>query len=125
MSQTPAAALHIGLLAAKGTAQPSRGLTQPVVGGDATEGARLRSLGAGKIARMNPTAPRRIGILLDERQRLRLRLASAHLGKSRQEIVIDAVEHYLTEVVPTFLHGPCSCIGGTQSETDPCCQDKP
>lgn len=124
MSPTPAASLHTGLLAAKGTAQPSRGLTQPVVGGAASEGAPLRSLGTGRVARMNPAAPRRIAVILDERQRLRLRLASAHLGKSRQEIVIDAVEHYLTEVVPTFLHGPCSCIGGAQNETDPCCQDK-
>jgi hypothetical protein len=96
-----------------------------VGGGNATEGARLRSLGAAKIARMNPTAPRRITVILDERQRLRLRLASAHLGKSRQEIIIEAVEHYLTEVVPTFLDGPCSCIGGAQNETEPCCQDKP
>lgn len=125
MSSTPAASLHTGLLAAKGAAQPSRGLTQPVVGGGATEGVRLRSLGTGKIARTNPTAPRRIAVILDERQRLRLRLASAHLGKSRQAIVIEALEHYLTEVVPTFLHGPCSCIGGAQNETDPCCQDKP
>jgi hypothetical protein len=74
---------------------------------------------------MNAAAPRRIAVLLDERQLLRLRLASAHLGKSRQAIIIDALEHYLTDVVPTFLHGPCSCIGGAQNETDPCCQNVP
>lgn len=129
MSPTPAASLHTGLLAAKGSAQPSRGLAQPlherIAGGGANAGTLLRSLATEKNTRTIAAAPRRIAILLDERQRLRLRLASAHLGKSRQAILIHALDHYLTEVVPALLNGPCSCIGAARNEPEPCCQGQP
>lgn len=125
MSPAPAASLHIGLLAAKGTARPSRGVAQPLVDGGANQTLHFRELVTERAAGMNSAAPRRIAVSLDDRQRLRLRLASAHLGKSRQAIIMDALEHYLTEVVPNFLHGPCSCIGGTRNGADPCCQEKP
>ena len=125
MKPSPAASLHTGLLASKGNAQPSRGLALPVseriAAGGLDAGPLIRSLAA-KPPRTKTATPGRLTIRVDERQRLRLRLASAHLGRSRQDIVLDAIEHYLTQVVPTFLHDPCSCIGGGNVENDRCLQ---
>jgi hypothetical protein len=68
------------------------------------------------------TASSRITLRVDDKQRLRLRLASAHLGKSRQVILIDALDHYLKRVMPTFLHDPCPCIQGESATGGECCQ---
>jgi hypothetical protein len=64
----------------------------------------------------------RITLRVDAKQRLRLRLASAHLGKSRQVILLDALDHYLTRVMPSFLNEPCPCIQGESATGSECCQ---
>ena len=128
MSPAPAASLHRGLLASKGGAQPSRGIAEPAserIARGMDGGTILRALAATKPPRSTAAASGRVIVRLEERQRLRLRLASAHLGKSRQEILLDAFEHYLSEVVPKFLDAPCSCIGGPGSDAGPCCRDRP
>ena len=142
MSASPAASLSAALLVAKGNAQPSRGLAQPM-----TErlGFAMRSINTTDTHDSQPEEPvapvtwpglptfvppppppdtafTRLTLRVDETQRLRLRLASAHLGKSRQVILIEALDHYFKRVLPAFLHDPCPCIQGGSGIGSDCCQ---
>jgi len=142
VSTAPAASLSAALLVTKGNAQPSRGLAQPM-----TErlGFAMRSINTHDTRDtqpMEPVAPvtwpgpptfvppppppstefTRLTLRVDEMQRLRLRLASAHLGKSRQVILIEALDHYFKRVLPAFLHDPCPCIQGGSAIGSDCCQ---
>lgn len=141
MSAGPAASLSAALLVTKGNAQPSRGLAQPM-----TErlGFAMRSINTADTRDSQPieaVAPvtwpgpptfvppppadpafARLTLRVDETQRLRLRLASAHLGKSRQVILIEALDHYFKRVLPAFLHDPCPCIQGGSAIGSDCCQ---
>ncbi|HEX4192777.1 MAG TPA: hypothetical protein VHY80_06750 [Stellaceae bacterium] len=145
MSSAPVASLSAALLVTKGNAQPSRGLAQPM-----TErlGFAMRAAATHDTRHIRPTeatspvapvtwptpqafvpppsppstAASRITLRVDDKQRLRLRLASAHLGKSRQVILIDALDHYLKRVMPSFLHDPCPCIQGESATGGECCQ---
>lgn len=141
MSTAPAS-LSAALLVTKGNAQPSRGLAQPMTEriGFGSRDADTRDAGLRNIGPINsapvmwpvppafvpsmPTgaAPGRITLRVDETQRLRLRLASAHLGKTRQVILIEALEHYFKRVLPAFLHDPCPCIQGGGAIGTDCCQ---
>jgi hypothetical protein len=141
VSSAPAASLSATLLVTKGNAQPSRGLAQPM-----TEriGFAMRAIGIQETRDTQPAEPvapvtwptpqafappppppntafSRITLRVDDKQQLRLRLASAHLGKSRQVILIDALDHYLKRVMPTFLHDPCPCIQGESVTGRDCC----
>jgi hypothetical protein len=143
VSTAPAASLSAALLVTKGNAQPSRGLAQPMTERigfglcDAdTRDAGIREMSAVEsmpIMRPLPpafvppplpasTALSRITLRIDETRRLRLRLASAHLGKTRQVILIEALEHYFKRVLPAFLHDPCPCIQGGSAISSECCQ---
>jgi hypothetical protein len=144
VSSAPVASLSAALLVTKGNAQPSRGLAQPM-----TErlGFAMRAAATHDTRDVRPTEPvapvapvtwpapqafvpppppstaaSRITLRVDDKQRLRLRLASAHLGKSRQVILIDALDHYLKRVMPSFLHDPCPCIQGESATGGVCCQ---
>jgi hypothetical protein len=142
VSAAPAASLSAALLVTKGNAQPSRGLAQPM-----TEriGFAMRTVDTRDIRdrqSIEPVAPvtwpvppafvpppspanttfSRITLRVDDMQRLRLRLASAHLGKNRQVILIEALEHYFKRVLPAFLHDPCPCIQGGSAIGSDCCQ---
>lgn len=123
MSSLPAASLSTSLLTKKGNAQPSRGLAQPtsergfVAGLDA--GVIIRAIGITRSSRPRPSErAKRVLIRMDDRQRLRLALASVHLGKSRQTVVLDAIEHYLSRAMPTLLCAPCTCVSGDKDEKD-------
>jgi hypothetical protein len=142
VSTGPAASLSAALLVTKGNAQPSRGLAQPM-----TErlGFAMRGIDKLNIADGDPAEPvapvtwpgpptfvppppppslavSRLTLRVDEMQRLRLRLACAHLGKNRQEILMEALEHYFKHVLPAFLHDPCPCIQGGSASGSDCCQ---
>jgi len=128
VSAGPAASLSAALLVTKGNAQPSRGLAQPMTerfgfGARETQPHDMHAPEPAPAGRPMPpafipppslarTAPSRITLRIDEAQRLRLRLASAHLGKTRQVILIEALEHYFKRVLPAYLHDPCPCIQG-------------
>lgn len=143
MSTAPAASLSAALLVTKGNAQPSRGLAQPMTEriGFGLRDADTRDVGIREMSAVEPTpimrplppafvppplpastALSRITLRIDETQRLRLRLASAHLGKTRQVILIEALEHYFKRVLPAFLHDPCPCIQGGSAIGGECCQ---
>jgi hypothetical protein len=141
VSTAPAASLSAALLVTKGNAQPSRGLAQPMTErlGFAMRGIATRDTRDSQT--IEPVAPvtwpgpptfvppplpdtafSRLTLRVDETQRLRLRLASAHLGKSRQVILIEALEHYFKRVLPAFLHDSCPCIQGGSAIGSDCCQ---
>jgi predicted DNA-binding protein len=127
VSQAPAASLHTGLLAAKGSAQPSRGVNHPLIERLATASAAPTAPGPTMLnAPRAPTsaAPHRLSVRVDDRMQLRLRLASAHLGRNRQIILLEALDHYLNQVMPTYLHERCPCIEGGDGESGRCHQDK-
>jgi hypothetical protein len=142
VSAGPAASLSAALLVTKGNAQPSRGLAQPMT---ERPGFAMRSINTSDPRDhqpLDPVAPvtwpgpptlvpaptppdaafTRLTLRVDETQRLRLRLASAHLGKSRQVILIEALDHYFKRVLPAFLHDPCPCIQGGSAIGSDCCQ---
>jgi hypothetical protein len=54
----------------------------------------------------------RLTLRLDPCRHLRIRLAAAHLNRSLQEIMIDALDRHLTEIHPTIVDGDCSCLAG-------------
>jgi hypothetical protein len=134
MSTRPTASLSAALLVTRGNAQLSRGLAQPMTGrpGFAMHSIDKRDTRDHPPNFVPPPPPpdmafSRLTLRVDETQRLRLRLASAHLGKSRQEILIEALDHYFQRVMPALLHDPCPCIqgggiqGGSAIGSD-CCQ---
>jgi hypothetical protein len=143
VSAAPAASLSAALLVTKGNAQPSRGLAQPMTEriGFGMRDAETRDAGIREIGPIDPapviwpvppafvpppppasTALGRITLRIDDAQRLRLRLASAHLGKSRQVILLEALDHYFKRVLPAFLRDPCPCIQGGSAIGSDCCQ---
>jgi hypothetical protein len=147
VSAAPTASLSAALLVTKGNAQPSRGLAQPM---SERLGFAMRTIAAHDTRDSQPiepvapvtwpgptfepgpafapellpvgTAPSRITLRVDDKERLRLRLASAHLGKSRQVILTEALDHYFKRVLPAYLHDPCPCIQGGSAISSDCCQ---
>lgn len=119
MSTRPTASLSAALLVTRGNAQLSRGLAQPMTG---PAGFALRSIDRRDTQDHPPnfvppppppaTTFASLTLRVDETQRLRLRLAAAHLGKTRQMILIEALDHYFARVLPAHLHDPCPCIQG-------------
>jgi hypothetical protein len=53
----------------------------------------------------------RVTLRLDEARHFRLKLASAHMQQSLQEILNAALDHYLDQVGPEILRDGCVCIG--------------
>ncbi|HEV8014381.1 MAG TPA: hypothetical protein VGP48_02550 [Stellaceae bacterium] len=134
MRASHAASLSAALLTTKGNAQPSRGLAEPISGIRHTFSAldALEALDPSPIVRSiaplrppaaNATMPCRITLRVDEQLRLRLRLASAHLAKPRQVILLEALDHYLGKVLPAYLHDRCPCIEGGLGAGSACCQE--
>jgi hypothetical protein len=149
VSAARAATLSAALLVTKGNAQPSRGLAQPMT---ERLGFAMRTIDTRDTRDSQPIEPvapvtwpgptfetghafaptsppsavgtvsGRITLRVDDKERLRLRLASAHLGKSRQVILTEALEHYFKRVLPAYLHDPCPCIQGGSAIGSDCCQ---
>jgi len=132
MSALPAASLTAGLLVPKGNAYPSRGLAQPIrerMSIGARDGRLLhpgvfqvppRTLEAQPVPANREQ--KRISMRIEQQQSLRLRLASAHLGKRRQVLLLEALEYYLERVVPGLLSNPCPCIGKGIANGSDCCE---
>jgi hypothetical protein len=131
-----AASLSAALLTTKGNAQPSRGLAEPISGRHTLSALDvLEALDPSPIVRpiapirplaanaANTSMPSRITLRVDEQLRLRLRLASAHLAKPRQVILLEALDHYLGKVLPAYLHDRCPCIEGGAGTRSACCQE--
>ena len=128
----PAATLTGDLLAAKGraTAQGFKPAPAPVLAavaqalpsppaGDAAASDRVTRLGLGSSGGGPGGGPgdgkeadRRIKstIRLDPERHRRLKLLSAHLGKSGLDILIEALDLYMDRVGADQVGGPCHCL---------------
>jgi hypothetical protein len=51
----------------------------------------------------------RLSVRLDQARLLRLKLAAAHLQRSSQTIMLEALDAYLTQVTPSIC-GDCACL---------------
>jgi len=88
MSLADAASLSDGLLVVKGAATPPR------------------------PRRPRPPDDRpRVAFRLDEDRRKRLKLASVHLRKTTQAMLLAALDHYFERVVPNLVSEGCTCLG--------------
>ena len=92
MSLLDAASLSDGLLVIKGAASPD--------GSESRRSRRIRS----------PDDRPRVALRLDEDRRRRLKLASAHLRKSTQAMLLAALDHYFERVVPSLVGEGCTCL---------------
>jgi hypothetical protein len=125
MSRSDSAALTADLLVTKGHAGPSHlapRLGDRIALGSLYGGAPSRPARPFHTVPLKADQAGRILFRLDEARRHRLRLAAAHLGKSSQAILLAALDHYLTRVMPTLLTERCPCIeGAEQAGSDACC----
>ncbi len=57
-----------------------------------------------------PSAVRRFTLRLSPEQHLLLRLASVHLGRSGQKLLLVALDEYLDRIAPELREGNCACL---------------
>ncbi|HEX9835508.1 MAG TPA: hypothetical protein VGB90_01565 [Alphaproteobacteria bacterium] len=137
MSKSPASSLTEALLARKGTAIPSHYVAPQVplsavpvayaLGAPASAPPRFAVPPTGVtvahplVHRTRPKTGRdgvdfhdrrRITLRLDPGRHVRLKLASAHLDRSIQDILIDALDDHLARVAPNVAEGGCACLAG-------------
>ncbi len=53
----------------------------------------------------------RLSVRLDPVRHLRLKLVSAHTGKSLQNILIEALDEHIGRAAPKLQAGTCACFG--------------
>jgi hypothetical protein len=117
MQAKPAAALASDLLARKGEAVPTSLVVLPMVPRAPTgeikpelsvprDGAR-----GGKPLRGGAVAPAaKLSLRLDGDRHRRLRVAALHLGRSGQQILVEALDAYLERSAEAILGGQCACL---------------
>ena len=107
------AALTSALLVRKGAALPA---------GYAALGASVRVLPTanaqndesrpGHRSKEPADARTRISLRLDADRHLKLKLSAAHLHRSLQDLLINALDAYLEQVGPAVMNGKCACLEG-------------
>lgn len=107
MHAKPAATLASGLLARKGEAVPTSLVVLPIVpraptGEIKPELSAPRGGGAAAAAKLS--------LRLDGDRHRRLRVASLHLGRSGQQILVEALDAYLERSAEAILGGQCACL---------------
>jgi hypothetical protein len=75
--------------------------------------ARLTDLVRRNAPEIRPKRDRRVrlSVRLDPVRHLQLKLASAHTGKSLQNILIDALDEHIGRAAPKLRAGTCTCFG--------------
>jgi hypothetical protein len=122
MSRKEAASLSAALLARKGSAAPAGFTPLAITGGKRglpRASALLRQAALSpppqdhwaKIGDTGTSEDRaRVTLWLNEARHFRLKLASAHMQQSLQEILTTALDHYLDQVGPEILREGCICL---------------
>jgi hypothetical protein len=116
MQAKPAAALASGLLARKGEAVPTSLVLLPMVArapaGEIKpelsvprDGVRGGKPPGGGVA---PAV--KLSLRLDGDRHRRLRIAALHLGRSGQQILVEALDAYLERSAEAILGGQCACL---------------
>ena len=102
------APLTSALLARKGGATPAFPLISSL-GEDRPE--RRVNGRAGLPVTTDDRAPvAKLTLRLDRERHLKLKLAAAHLRRSAQEILTNALDQYLDDVIPTCVESGCQCL---------------
>ena len=70
----------------------------------------LSGLGSKHPRQPDPNAPVRISLKIDRVRRQHLQLAAARLDISSQELLVNALDHYLRSEVPAQIAGTCCCL---------------
>jgi len=122
MSALEAASLTSALLVRKGAAVPAgyatlvstvRGLRAPEPSVERELPAEGTTVTVRRARRKSVPDPRtRISLRLDDDRHLKLKLTSAHLHRSLQDILIAALDGYLDQVGPAVMNGNCACLDG-------------
>jgi hypothetical protein len=117
MQAKPAAALASDLLARKGEAVPTSLVVLPIVprapAGEFKPELSVPRDGArgGKPPRGGAaTVAAKLSLRLDGDRHHRLRLAALHLGRSGQQILVEALDVYLERSAEVILDGQCACL---------------
>ena len=116
MQAKPAAALASGLLARKGEAVPTSLVVLPAVARMHPDEIKpelpaLRGAFGGKPPHLGAMAvAAKLSLRLDGDRHRRLRLAALHLGRSGQQILVEALDAYLERSSEAILGGQCACL---------------
>lgn len=79
-------------------------------------GPPRRSAKGGSFNGTGGSAPAKFSLRLDPERHLRLKLLSAHAGKSRQGILIEALDRYLETQSPASTGGEvCVCLAASRN----------
>lgn len=120
MSFAAAATLSSGLLVRKGAAIPTTlgpttlraGIFTPTSPG-ATSLAAVptppRAVSAGTPASGGPR-DHKVSLRLDAERHRKLRLATVHLGRSGQSILLEALDAHLARCADSIVAGDCACL---------------
>lgn len=57
----------------------------------------------------------RVSVRLDRERLLKLKLTAAHLDRSLQAVIAEALDRYIEHVAPEVLHKSCACLGITRA----------
>ena len=99
MNKKRPAALTSSLLADKGKASPTISPAMP--------GTRA----VGGLVASSPAAGRaKLTMRLDRERHFRLKLVAAHLKRSSQEVLTQALDAYLDQLAPAMMNGGCACL---------------
>lgn len=53
----------------------------------------------------------RVSVRLDRERHFKLKLTAAHLERSLQDVITDALDRYLEQLGPEVLGNDCACLG--------------
>ena len=65
-----------------------------------------------------PAGRARVSVRLDRERHLKLKLTAAHLRRTLQDVITDALDRYLEQLGPEVLRTDCACLG-MKSEAAP------
>jgi hypothetical protein len=80
---------------------------------DAAGEAPVTRAGAGERGAASERGAK-VSLRLDADRHTRLRIAALHLGRSGQQLLVEALDRYLDTAVGTVLAGQCACLQPTK-----------
>lgn len=126
MTMSEPAVLSSAMLARKGAAVPTGYTPLRPYDIDAGKGAArfatentgdppppATTYAAAAIGGPSSTAGRRarVSVRLDRERHLKLKLTAAHLQRTLQDVITDALDRYLEQLGPEVLRTDCACLG--------------
>ncbi len=59
----------------------------------------------------------RVSVRLDRDRHFKLKLTAAHLERSLQDVITEALDRYIEQIGPEVLRSDCACLGVTGGTT--------